>query len=124
MLNTRLAFKFCFRSDTIENNVILGANSVVHDGARIVNSVVGDNVIIGNRVVLDSCFVFSNVIIHGGCNITSSVVGFNCVLCSDCCIINGSIIGDRVQLPSNTTVDNELVSSTESENCRSKRNCV
>lgn len=101
---------------SISHNVVIGANSKIGDNCQIFpNVVIGDNVTIGHNVIIyPNATIYDNVIIgddcvfHSGCAIGSDGFGnaqdekrhYNRIP-----QIGGVVIGNKVEIGANTTVD-------------------
>ncbi|RTL10831.1 MAG: UDP-3-O-(3-hydroxymyristoyl)glucosamine N-acyltransferase [Neisseriaceae bacterium] len=101
---------------SISHNVVIGANSKIGDNCQIFpNVVIGDNVTIGHNVIIyPNATIYDNVIIgddcvfHSGCAVGSDGFGnaqdekrhYNRIP-----QIGGVVIGNKVEIGANTTVD-------------------
>ena len=119
--------------DTIlENNIQVNSNSVIKKNCSIgANSIILENTIIGPNVTIGD-----NTLIMGSCVISDSIIGRNCVIQSGAVIggkgfgfttyskvevkhLGNVIIGDYVDIGSNTTIDKGSLNSTIIEDfCR------
>ena len=113
------------KNSALEGNVQINFNSVIKENCKIgFNSVVYENTIIGPNVIIGA-----NTLIMGNCVISDSIIGKNCIIQSGSIIggkgfgftlnrkievkhIGNVIIGDYVDIGSNTTIDKGSLNST------------
>jgi UDP-3-O-[3-hydroxymyristoyl] glucosamine N-acyltransferase len=104
------------KTPSISHNAVIGANSKIGDNCQIfANVVIGDNVTIGDNVIIypnatiyDDVTIGDDCVFHSGCAIGSDGFGnaqdekrhYNRIP-----QIGGVIIGNKVEIGSNTTVD-------------------
>jgi len=111
---------------TIMSNVFLGKNSIIGDNCVIMaGAFIGDNVSIGDNTILypnttiyRDCIVGSNCIIHASTVIGSDGFGFAHTKDGKYIKIyqNGNvIIGDDVEIGSNTSIDRAAFNATQIE---------
>ena len=109
----------------LENNVQINSNVVIKQNCKIgFSSIILENTIIGPNVVIDA-----HTLIMGNCVISDSIIGRNCVIQSGSIIggkgfgftpnrkievkhLGNVIIGDYVDIGSNTTIDKGSLNST------------
>src|SRR2546421_4552939 len=83
---------------------VIGAGSMIGDGATVVNSVVGRKCLIGPRAVLRDSILWDNVTVGQDVRILHSIVEMdNDVL--NGCQLNGAVLLTKTKLPSNTTIN-------------------
>ncbi|MEK9727911.1 MAG: UDP-3-O-(3-hydroxymyristoyl)glucosamine N-acyltransferase, partial [Candidatus Margulisiibacteriota bacterium] len=111
------------KSIQVDAFVSIGKNSVINQNTRIHSSVsIGENCQIGNN-----CVIFPNVTIYDNCKIgNNTIIHANSVIGADgfgyekendewikIPQISGVIIGDSVEIGSNTTIDSGCLIATE-----------
>lgn len=93
----------------IGDNVVIGSNTVIEKGCKI-----GDNGLIRNNVTISHSIIGSNVIINSGARIGES--GFGIIPTGNGMVyikqLGRVIIGDRVRVGSNTTIDRGSIEDT------------
>lgn len=93
----------------IGNNVVIGSNTVIEKGCKI-----GDNGLIRNNVTISHSIIGSNVIINSGARIGES--GFGIIPTGSGMVyikqLGRVLIGDRVRIGSNTTIDRGSIEDT------------
>lgn len=79
--------------DSVEfyGNSVIGKNCLIEQGAKIKDSIMWNNISVGQSSRLIDCIVANNV-----------KIGKNCVISEDCVIGEGCIIGDNQKLEPNT----------------------
>jgi mannose-1-phosphate guanylyltransferase len=105
----------------ISNNVVIGSNSAVVGPVVLGdNTTIGNNVLIGpyttiasNCVVKNGCrilssYLYSDVTIGKNCNVSGSVIDSNTVVGQDCSLENGTVIGPRVNIGSESTIHSDV----------------
>lgn len=94
----------------IGNNVVIENNTVIEKGCKI-----GDNGLIRNNVTISHSIIGKNVIINSGARIGES--GFGIIPTGREMVyvkqLGRVIIGDRVRIGSNTTIDRGSIEDTE-----------
>ncbi|KAF7724274.1 hypothetical protein EC973_001175 [Apophysomyces ossiformis] len=86
------------RSCIIDDNVQIGAGTVIGENTRISNSVIGRNCRIGANVVLDGVYLWDDVVIHDNCRASRSILAHNVTLLEGSQIEYGSLIAHGVTL--------------------------
>ena len=98
----------------VNKNVIIGKKCILHD-----NVYIGDNVIIGDNNILYPNVVITNTIINNDCTIQSGAVigdsGFGFTIYEKIPIIHigNVVIGNYVNIGSNTAIDRASLDSTQ-----------
>jgi mannose-1-phosphate guanylyltransferase len=85
---------------------VKGSNCEIN--GELINSCVGDNVVIGNLSMLESTVVFDNVNIGRNVMLNNSVIGENCVI-GDGSTLDNVVVGDDEKVMEKTVLDNEIV---------------
>lgn len=72
----------------VPNNVtitrsVIGANVLLSEGVRIIDSIILANVEIGPRTLIARSVIGTSAVISAGCKVTNSVVGPRCMVESD-----------------------------------------
>ena len=93
----------------IGDNVVIGSNTVIEKGCKI-----GDNGLIRNNVTISHSIIGCNVIINSGARIGES--GFGIIPTGSKMVyikqLGRVIIGDRVRIGANTTIDRGSIEDT------------
>ena len=113
------------KDSIIKNNVQINSKVTIKNNCNInINSIILENTIIGPNVVIGE-----NTLIMGNCVISDTIIGKNCVIQSGSIIggkgfgftpiskvevkhVGNVIIGDNVDIGSNTTIDRGTLNST------------
>lgn len=74
------------RDQVIEECSLVSRGSMIGDGTRISQSVIGANCTIGQNVKIENSYIWDNVIIEDNCDINSSLI------CNDCHILRETSI--------------------------------
>lgn len=71
---------------------------LIKDGARILNSVLGKNVVIEEGVTIENSIIWTGTIIDAGATITDSVAGYSCRIGRNAIVSRNSMLGDKTVL--------------------------
>ncbi|RSM12923.1 hypothetical protein CEP52_002222 [Fusarium oligoseptatum] len=105
-----------YANDATVTNTILGGNSTIGSGSKIVNSIVGRDCKIGANVVLEDCFVWNEATIEDGARISRSVVADAATIGKNSSIPTGSLISFGVKISDGTTLSKSAtISCVDSE---------
>ncbi|KAK5643696.1 hypothetical protein RI129_007541 [Pyrocoelia pectoralis] len=99
------------QSNSLVEDVIIGASSSVGDKTKIIRSIIGESVKIGENVIIEDSFIFSSTVVHNNSVIKQSVIGQKCALETGCIVTKASVIGKSVVLPENSLIENSLIQS-------------
>ncbi|KAG7330697.1 hypothetical protein KOW79_006919 [Hemibagrus wyckioides] len=94
----------------MEENVLIGQNTVIGANCSLSNTVIGANCLIGDGVVLDRAFIWNSVHIGDGVTVRQSVVcdgvevKDGVTLKPQCVLAYGVVVGPGVSLPERTVV--------------------
>ncbi|MCI4376924.1 hypothetical protein PGIGA_G00197380 [Pangasianodon gigas] len=94
----------------MEENVLIGRNTVIGANCSLSNTVIGANCLIGDGVVLDRAFIWNNVRIGDGVMVRQSVicdgveVKHGVTLKPQCVLAYSVVVGPGVSLPEGTVV--------------------
>lgn len=94
----------------MEENVLIGRDTIIGANCQISNSVIGNNCTIGDNVILDRAYIWNNVHIANNVRISQSVVcdkanikeGVR--LNKQCVLAYNVVIGPNISLPEGTVV--------------------
>ena len=84
---------------------IIGAGSIVGDGAKVVNSVIGRKCVIAPNAVLQNSVLWDDVTLGQGVHILDSVVEMDTSVPEGCHLSRGAVLLSKTSLPSNTTIE-------------------
>ncbi|KAG1676663.1 Translation initiation factor eIF-2B subunit epsilon [Nymphon striatum] len=96
------------RGCEVKENVVLGHNTLVGENSIIIDSVVGNSCKIGKNVRIEGAFIWDNAIIEDNCAVFKCVLGENVVIRAQTvinkkCVIGSNVhIGPSVNLPEKT----------------------
>jgi NDP-sugar pyrophosphorylase family protein len=94
------------RSCVVGNNSVVGADTVIGEGARVSNSILGPNCRIAKNAVVEGAFLWRGVHVGEGATVRASLLADNVRVGARCTVPPGSVIsynvviGDDVALPS------------------------
>jgi acetyltransferase-like isoleucine patch superfamily enzyme len=89
-------------------NVVLGAGSVIGDGATITNSSIGRKSVVPAGVFVQDSIIWDNVILNQGCKIYRSIIATDNVLSNDTRLGLGTVLPPKTNLPADTAIsDNQ-----------------
>lgn len=97
----------------IDKNCKIGKNVVIHSNVSIgLNTIIGDNTIICSNSSISNAIIGDNCIIQSGCVIGDKGFGFILDDKTEIIHIGNVVIGNNVQIGSNTTIDRASIDST------------
>ncbi|CAG9856189.1 unnamed protein product [Phyllotreta striolata] len=99
----------------LKNNTVIGACSKVSNTAKLSSSVLGLNLLIGNNVIVEDSFVFSDVKLEDNVIIKRSIIGPGCIIKTDC-TLTGCVLGQDTVLEKSTCIENGLLQSSTPDN--------
>ncbi|XP_036453332.1 translation initiation factor eIF-2B subunit epsilon [Colossoma macropomum] len=94
----------------MEENVLIGRNTVIGANCSISNTVIGANCVIGDGVVLDRAYIWNNVRIGNGVTVCQSLicdgveVKDGVTLNEQCVLAYDVVVGPNISLPEGTVV--------------------
>ncbi|XP_017578436.1 translation initiation factor eIF-2B subunit epsilon [Pygocentrus nattereri] len=94
----------------MEENVLIGRNTVIGANCSISNTVIGANCVIGDGVVLDRAYIWNNVRIGSGVTVCQSLicdgveVKDGVTLNEQCVLAYDVVVGPNISLPEGTVV--------------------
>lgn len=86
-------------------NAIIGAGTIVGDGAKVITSVVGRKCIISSNAVIQNSVLWDNVTVGQGAQVSESVVEMDNSVLEGCHLSRGVVLLSKTSLPSNTTIE-------------------
>jgi len=90
----------------IEGRVVIGDNCTIGRKVKLTGSVViGSGCTVQSEAVITGSVIWSNVQIGRGATVRDSIIANNCHLHPNCCITDGSVLGDNVTLLSGCKLD-------------------
>jgi mannose-1-phosphate guanylyltransferase len=81
----------------VDKSSILAKNCVIKPNTKIVNSVIGEGVIIEEKCIIENSVVWAHTRISNGTQLRDSVVGKGCYIGKNC-EINSAVFGDKTSL--------------------------
>lgn len=88
----------------IDSRSRVAAGVVVKPGARILNSVLGPGVQIGEKTVIEDSVIWAHTRVASGAEVSGAVIGRSCHIGRNATIRPGSVLGDKSQLTDYTKV--------------------
>lgn len=79
----------------IDEKSCLADGCVIKSGAKIINSVLGENVIVNENAVIQNSVIWDQTTIGSDTSITDSIIGYNCQIGNNVSIKNNSVLGDK-----------------------------
>ncbi|KAI8720358.1 EIF-2B GDP-GTP exchange factor subunit epsilon [Fusarium sp. LHS14.1] len=105
-----------YANDATVSNTILGGNSTIGSGSKIINSIIGRDCKIGANVVLEDCFVWNDATIEDAARISRSVVADAATIGKNASIPTGSLISFGVKVSDDTVLSKSAtISCVDSE---------
>ena len=86
-------------------DAIIGAGSIIGEGVNIVNCVVGRKCVIAPNSVLQNSVLWDNVTVGQGVHILDSIVEMNKSVPDGCHLSRGVVLASTTELPLNTTIE-------------------
>jgi mannose-1-phosphate guanylyltransferase len=81
----------------VDKSSILGKNCTIKPNAKIINSVIGEGVIIEEKCTIENSVIWAHTRISHGTQLRDSVIGKGCYIGKNC-EINGAVFGDKTSL--------------------------
>ncbi|KAJ8727005.1 hypothetical protein PYW08_015402 [Mythimna loreyi] len=103
------------RSCSLEEDVLIGAQTQINDNTIISKSMIGKNCVIGNNVTIKGSHIMNNVVIKDNCTVVHSFIDDNCIIEEKCVIENGTIIASNVVVEAGSQLKGNILESTEVE---------
>lgn len=101
--------QFCFRSCTLVEDVLIGANTKISDNTVVCKSVIGKNCVIGSNVTITGSYIMNNVVIKDNCKIINSFVDDNCTVEKDSDLENGTILTSNATMAPGSKLKGSVV---------------
>jgi len=85
----------------ITGPILIGGNCTIEGNVKLTGPVViGSGCTILEDTVIEDSIIWENTRVEARVNLTKSIIASNCHLCSDCCITDGTVLGDNVTVVS------------------------
>jgi mannose-1-phosphate guanylyltransferase/phosphomannomutase len=75
--------------------VLVGKNTRIDNGARLINSVIGDHCIVEAGAVIRNCVIWDHAVVERNADLSFDVVGSHCVLGEGATVLDNVFIGDK-----------------------------
>ncbi len=89
---------------SIDASSVIGENCVIKPGTRVLNSVIGKGVHIGEKATIENSVIWSHTHISGGAIISNAVIGRSCQIGKNVTVESGAVLGDKSSLTDYTKV--------------------
>lgn len=89
---------------SIDSVSIIGEGCNIKPNARIVNSVLGKNVVVEEKAVIENSVIWSHTRVAAGAEIIDAIVGKSCHIGRNAVVGSGTVLGDKTQLTDYTKV--------------------
>ncbi|KAH7154889.1 nucleotide-diphospho-sugar transferase [Dactylonectria estremocensis] len=99
-------------NDAKISNSIIGRNSTIGSGSKVSNSIIGRDCKIGPNVVLEDCFIWSDVTVEDGARISRSLVAETSVIGKNSNIPAGALISFGVQVSDGISLPKSAIISS------------
>ncbi|KAH7157162.1 nucleotide-diphospho-sugar transferase [Dactylonectria macrodidyma] len=99
-------------NDAKISNSIIGRNSTIGSGSKVSNSIIGRDCKIGPNVVLEDCFIWSDVTVVDGARISRSIVAETSIIGKNSNIPTGSLISFGVQVSEGISLQKSAIISS------------
>ncbi|XP_014355995.2 translation initiation factor eIF-2B subunit epsilon [Papilio machaon] len=110
------------RSCTLDEDVLIGADTEICDNTTITKTMIGNNCKIGNNVILVGSQIMDNVTIKDNCKIINSFIDNNCMINADSLIENGTIIAENVNINAGSKLKGAIIECSEED--KNEKNLV
>ncbi|MFM8440383.1 MAG: sugar phosphate nucleotidyltransferase [Acidobacteriota bacterium] len=88
----------------VDKNSLIGDGCSIKPGARVVNSVLGSNVTIDEKAVIENSVIWSNSKVSPGSKVFESILGRSCYIGRNVTVSEGSVLGDKTSLTDYTSI--------------------
>ncbi len=85
-------------SAQIDDKSCIANRCSIKSGARVVNSVLGENVVVEENATIENSVILANTKIEASAVVTDAVVGYNCLIGKNAVVSNGSVLGGNTIL--------------------------
>lgn len=89
---------------SIDSVSIIGEDCNIKPNARIINSVLGKNVVVEEKAVIANSVIWSHTRIAAGAEIDGAIIGKSCHVGRNAVVGTGTVLGDKTQLTDYTKV--------------------
>lgn len=79
----------------IDDNSCIGEGCVIKSRAKIINSVLGRDVVIEEDAFVENCVIWAGTRIASDTRVSDSIIGNDCLIGKQARIGNGSVLGDK-----------------------------
>jgi translation initiation factor eIF-2B subunit epsilon len=90
------------RSCIVDENVQIGAGTVIGENSRVANSIIGRNCQIGANVTLVGVYLWDGVVIGNNCTVTKSILANNVSVLENTTIEQGCLLSPNVSVTAET----------------------
>ncbi|XP_063379700.1 translation initiation factor eIF2B subunit epsilon [Cydia fagiglandana] len=97
------------RSCSVQEDVLIGANTKISDNTVVNKSVIGSNCVIGSNITISGSYIGNNTVLKDNCKIINSYIDENCIVENGCDLENGTILTSNVKLSSGTKYKGSVV---------------
>lgn len=84
---------------SIDKQSIIGSESIIKPGARIVNSVIGAGVTIEEKAIIENSVIWPHARISTAAEVRGAIIGRGCHIGRNVIVGEGSVLGDKASLP-------------------------
>ncbi|SAM05978.1 hypothetical protein [Absidia glauca] len=92
------------RSCIVDENVQIGAGTVIGENSRVANSIIGRNCQIGANVTLVGVYLWDGVVIGNNCTVTKSILANNASVLENTTIEQGCLLSPNVVIGPNDAI--------------------
>lgn len=103
------------RSCVLRENVVIQEKCSIGESTEVTNSVIGTKCTIGRNCVLENAYIFDEVSIGDKCILKNCIIGRNTKVNKETAIHNGTIIGNGCIIPQKSSIDRQVIVSTEGD---------
>lgn len=89
---------------SVDSLSIIGEGCNIKPNARIVNSVLGMNVVVEEKAVIENSVIWSHTRVAAGAEIDGAIIGRNCHIGRNASVGKNTVLGDKTQLTDYTKV--------------------
>nr|XP_039264964.1 translation initiation factor eIF-2B subunit epsilon-like [Styela clava] len=97
------------KDSSIEDNCVIGHDTIIGNNCRIRNSVVGNGCVIGDDVSIKDSYLWSGVTVKDKCTIDKSILSNNSIIHENTKIPSGCVLATQVEIGPNITLKDDTV---------------
>lgn len=88
----------------VDNYSVIGKDSIIKPNAKVVNSIIGNGVLIEEKAVVENSVIWSNTRVASSSQVKRSIICRSCYIGKNAVVGEGSVLGDKTSLADYTQV--------------------